>query len=186
MFHLSRVSTNSKVGPIPVSTSSSDNCPPECPFRDSGCYAKSGPLAIHWKAVDAGSRGAKWADFLAQIASLDPGDLWRHNQAGDIAGKGNSINVTRLRQLVATNKKARLMGFTYTHKPVLPSKTVTEGLAKKNARAIKMANEGGLRSTLAPTLCRKPTGWPSWQLAQWWWWSTGAFRRQAPPPRAAR
>ena len=35
-FHLSRVSTNSKTGPIPVSTSSAVTCPPSCPFNQGG------------------------------------------------------------------------------------------------------------------------------------------------------
>jgi len=112
-FHLTRTSANAKTGPIPVSTSSRATCPDSCPFRGNGCYADSGPLAIHWSAVTAGSRGVPWADFLQLISNLPPRQLWRHNQAGDLYRPGTITGQTALAQLVEANHGRR--GFTYSH-----------------------------------------------------------------------
>ena len=65
--HLSRVSSNSKVGPIPVSTTESATCPPSCPFIDAGCYAKTGPVSWHWNKVSSGLRGDTFNEFLNKI-----------------------------------------------------------------------------------------------------------------------
>ena len=65
--HLSRVSSNSKVGPIPVSTTESATCPPSCPFFDAGCYAKTGPVSWHWNKVSSGLRGDTFNEFLNKI-----------------------------------------------------------------------------------------------------------------------
>jgi hypothetical protein len=77
------------------------------------CYAASGPLALHWSKVSAGARGTDWPTFTASIAALPDNQLWRHNQAGDLPKKNNSIDPVKLGQLVAANKNRR--GFTYSH-----------------------------------------------------------------------
>jgi hypothetical protein len=118
-FHLTRVSSNSKTGPIPVSTSSRETCPTACPFRGAGCYAESGPLAIHWSAVTSGARGVVWEDFLKSVAALPPGQLWRHNQAGDLYNPSSAVGRYALAALVAANRGRR--GFTYSHHPRTPA-----------------------------------------------------------------
>ena len=80
--HLTIKSENVKTGPIPVSTSSAETCPPACPLAGAGCYAQSGKLSIHWRKVSAAERGEPWHEFLARIRQLPPGQIWRHNQAG--------------------------------------------------------------------------------------------------------
>lgn len=112
-FHLTPKSSNAKTGPIPVSTSSRDLCPTTCPFREKGCYAKGGPLAIHWATVTAGTRGDAWPVFLEKITALPAGQLWRHNQAGDLYDPNSLIGQTALRALTEANTGKR--GFTYTH-----------------------------------------------------------------------
>lgn len=124
-------SANVKTGPIPVSITGSDSCPPSCPFSGGGCYAKGGPLAIHWRKVTQGDRGMPWADFCESISALPNDQLWRHNAAGDLIGAGESIDPVALGQLVAANQGKR--GFTYTHK--------TNGPA--NFQWIKAANQWG-------------------------------------------
>lgn len=57
-YHFTRASGNVKTGPIPVTTTSADSCPPTCSFKGNGCYAESGPLALHWRAVSSGKRGS--------------------------------------------------------------------------------------------------------------------------------
>jgi hypothetical protein len=79
----------------------------------SECYAASGPLALHWAAVSAGTRGTDWPTFTATIAQLPDGQLWRHNQAGDLPVAGGTVDAVKLGQLVAANAGKR--GFTYSH-----------------------------------------------------------------------
>lgn len=111
---LTRVSRNSKTGPIPVSTTEAITCSDACPFKAGGCYAKGGPLAIVWRNVE--TKGKLWADFCGDVAALPKGQLWRHNQAGDLAGIGDIIDSDAMRLLIAANKGRK--GFTYTHKPM--------------------------------------------------------------------
>jgi hypothetical protein len=77
------------------------------------CYAASGPLALHWAAVSAGTRGTSWGQFCETISALPDGQLWRHNQAGDLPTASGSVDAVKLGQLVAANAGKR--GFTYSH-----------------------------------------------------------------------
>lgn len=111
-YHLTPVSKNVKTGPIPVTTTSNDTCPTDCAMR-AGCYAGSGPLALHWSAVSAGKRGGSLEDLTAAVRALPDDQLWRHNQAGDLPGNGSTIDPAALGELVLANMGKR--GFTYTH-----------------------------------------------------------------------
>lgn len=139
MFHITMKSKNVKTGKIPVTTSSADTCPDACPLKSQGCYAKSGPLGMFWDKVTNGNAGASFADMLAIIASLPAGQLWRHNQAGDLAGAGDHIDGQALRALVRANKGKR--GFTYTHKPVADN--------PHNAAHVAAANRAGFTVNLS-------------------------------------
>jgi hypothetical protein len=131
-------SRNVKTGPIPVSTTSAETCPPSCPFVKSGCYADAGPLALHWARVNAGDTGTDWQGFCAAVASLPDGQIWRHNQAGDLPGLGNAIDAAQLAQLAAANAGKR--GFTFTHKPMTDP---------ANAAAVQDANANGFTVNLS-------------------------------------
>jgi hypothetical protein len=111
--HLTLKSTNKKTGPIPVSTTSAGSCPADCPFMGSGCYAESGPLAIHWKKVSAGERGDFWDDFCRKVRAFARGTFWRHNQAGDLPHIDGGIDAVNVAKLVRAN--AGKLGFTYSH-----------------------------------------------------------------------
>lgn len=130
-------SRNGKTGPIPVSTTISASCPQACPLSDGACYAKHGPLGMYWRKVDRKEAGASWKAFVSAIADLPGGQLWRHNQAGDLPGRGNRINFSQLRALVKANTGKR--GFTYTHKPLTPT----------NMRIIAEANQNGFTINLS-------------------------------------
>ena len=140
MWHLTPTSSNVKIGKVPVSTSGKQTCPSECPFKDNGCYADNGPLAIHWKAVSEGRRGFQsFAEFCAAIASLPAGQFWRHNQAGDLAGNNSgTIDALKLQKLCEANEGKR--GFTYTH---------YNPFSIMNAAAIKAANLLGFTVNLS-------------------------------------
>lgn len=138
--HVTMKSNNKKTGRIPVSTTGAQSCPTACPFNNAnagGCYAESGPLAMHWRKVTEKKAGESFARFLAKIETLPNGQLWRHNQAGDLHGKGNRIDAKPLRDLVAANTGKR--GFTYTHKP----------MTRTNAALVKHANENGFTINLS-------------------------------------
>lgn len=138
LTHLTLKSSNVKTGPIPVSTSSFNNCPTTCSLKNNGCYAGSGPLAIHWRKVTNGERGSKWDDFLTSIKSLPEKQLWRHNQAGDLAGNGKVIDGKKMTDLTMASQGKK--GFTYTH--YLPN----VGL---NSSYIRLANENGFTVNLS-------------------------------------
>ena len=135
-FRVTLKSKNKKTGPIPVTTTSADSCPPSCPFREAGCYAKGGPLAIVWRQVD--DIGITIKEFCQTIASLPMTTFWRHNQAGDLPGEGETIDTKALAAIVKANKGRR--GFTYTHK---------SPFVKRNASAIAKANRGGFTINLS-------------------------------------
>jgi hypothetical protein len=137
--HLTLKSRNAKTGPIPVSITSANSCPASCPFnRGNGCYAAGGPLAINWGRVNDGKFGGGWESFCDKVAALPMGQLWRHNQAGDLPGEGETIDAGALMSLVAANRGKR--GFTYTHKPMdNPS----------NRACVKQANADGFTINLS-------------------------------------
>jgi hypothetical protein len=140
-IHLTPISSNVKTGPIPVTTSDASTCPDVCPFKKSGCYADSGPLALHWSKVSKGERGNDLATLAKQIRAFPRNQVWRHNQAGDLPGIGNVIDSDALAQIVEANKGRR--GFTYTHKPV-------EGESNaSNLDAVKSANAKGFTINLS-------------------------------------
>lgn len=136
--HLTKISSNKKTGPIPVSTSQESTCPSSCPLIGSGCYANVGPLALHWKKVSAGERGMDWQAFCNTIAKLPKRQLWRHNQAGDLPHDNGMINADEVSALVKANKGKS--GFTYTHHDV----SIPE-----NKRAIRDANVKGFTVNLS-------------------------------------
>jgi hypothetical protein len=93
---------------------------------------------MHWAKINAGQRGEMLEQFARKIEQLPEGQLWRHNQAGDLPGKGDRINQRALARIVRANRGKR--GFTYTHKPPLLG---------RNARAIVDANVAGFTVNLS-------------------------------------
>ena len=135
--HISKRSANSKVGKIPVTTSSQGTCPTTCPMWD-GCYAKTGPQSWHWRKVTEGERGGSWDDLASFVSQLNAGQLWRHNVSGDLfydtAPDGQElINLAMLKQLIDANKSSQAKGYTYTH----------HLLNTHNKEAIKYSNSNG-------------------------------------------
>jgi hypothetical protein len=138
-IHLSPISSNVKTGHIPVTTSSAETCPESCPLKSGGCYAKSGPLALHWSKVTGGERGNSLDILARQIRAFPRGQVWRHNQAGDLPGIGDNIDSVGLKKIVDANKGRR--GFTYTHKPCEQN--------EQNREAVREANKGGFTVNLS-------------------------------------
>lgn len=128
-FSFNPKSNNSKTGPIPVTRTSANSCPSACPLKNAGCYAEGGPTAIHWKKIN--QSGISFDDLIHKIAELPPGQLWRHNEAGDLPGENNVIDTQKLLNIAKANKGKK--GFTYTHYP----------LTVHNGAAIACANAEG-------------------------------------------
>lgn len=132
-------SGNRKVGPIAVSTTEEKSCPVECPLNGTDCYARFGPLGIHWKKVKEGDRGDNWSGFCKRLRELPALSLFRHNQAGDLPqNKRGTIDFNKVRQLVAAAKHLR--GWTYTHYD--PNK-------EHNKKAIKYCNDNNFTVNLS-------------------------------------
>ena len=132
-FHLTRMSGNSKLGGLPATTTSASTCPDRCSFKHRGCFADTGPLSIHWRAVSEGRRGTDLDTFCAEIRKLPKHQLYRLNQAGDLPGDGFKIDQVALQKIVSANRGRH--GFSYTHYDVYDP---------DNAKAIQSAIEQGL------------------------------------------
>lgn len=113
---LTMVSSNSNTGPIPTTTSERSSCWEGCAFYDKGCYAKSGPQALHWRKVSEGERGMPWAEFITAIRNIQRGQIWRHNVSGDLPHSFGDIDTDKVQQLVNANRGRK--GYTYTHHPL--------------------------------------------------------------------
>ena len=155
-----RTSRNAKTGPIPVTTSSEETCPPACPLKGAGCYAEGGPLAMFWRKVTERKAGLSWADAMREIAKLPKGTLWRHNQAGDLPGAGDDIDPLAFGELVKANRGRR--GFTYTHKPASLANLTMVRIALRegftvNLSADNLAMADELASTGAPVVVVLPS-----------------------------
>lgn len=130
------VSRNRKTGQIPISMTSANTCPASCPWFGSGCYAEHHFTGMHWRRLSRGS-GMSWDAFCERVRAMPPGQLWRHNEAGDLPGDGEVIDDFKLRKLSRAAEHTR--GFTYTHKPVLGA-----GVGAWNRSAILNNGSSGL------------------------------------------
>jgi len=126
---------NAKLGPIPVSITERASCPPACSWKGRGCYAEFGKLGHHWKR--AAADGISWADFCGRVAALPEGTLWRHNEAGDLPGRGEAIDGRKFARLLDANEGRQ--GFTFTHRRVIGS----DDVARRNREWVARANARG-------------------------------------------
>ena len=144
-YSFTRVSGNSKTGPIPVTMTERNSCPDNCGLKANGCYAEMGHIRIYWNNVNKpfkqgknGFSGGSIEDLARNIARLPKGQLWRMNQAGDLAHDNQVIDFTELSQIVRANRGKR--GFTYTHH---------DTSIHANREFIRLANEGGFTVNLS-------------------------------------
>jgi hypothetical protein len=142
-YRLTLESQNKKTGPIPVSTTSSNSCWDGCAFHGDGCYAQGGNVAMRWRETDRGEHSTTFEQFSMMVERLPEGQLWRHNQAGDLPGIGAEIAPRSLERLVEANRGRK--GFTYTHKPVLGD----DETAALNRASIAASNLAGFTINLS-------------------------------------
>lgn len=134
-----RVSGNSKTGPIPTTMTSSETCPTACPLQGkNGCYAGYGTVDLHWRKTDKGENVTDWQGLCKQVKALPKGQLWRHNVAGDLPHNNQLINLGLLGELMSANRGKK--GFTYTHHDMQLT---------GNKKAVKAANSAGFTINLS-------------------------------------
>ena len=134
-----RISSNSKTGPIPTTMTSSDSCTTACPLaNNNGCYAGLGMVGLHWRKTDKGEHATDWKGLCDQVKALPKGQLWRHNVAGDLPHNDQLIDAKILHQLVKANKAKK--GFTYTHHdPLLGDNALVINQCNKNGFTINLS-----------------------------------------------
>lgn len=112
-FKFTMASQNRKVGAIPMTASAPSTCPKTCALYGAGCYGEDFLTAMHWRRLARGE-GLTWAEFIERIRTIRKGQLWRHNEVGDLAGVDEKVDRERLWELARAADGTR--GFTYTHK----------------------------------------------------------------------
>ena len=108
----------------------------------NGCFGENFHLNLHWKKVSGGQRSQTWDAFCSMVRKMRKGQIWRHNQAGDLPGVNDKIDSEMMAQLVSANKGRD--GFTYTHKP----------LTDENLAEIRLANAGGFTVNISANSIR--------------------------------
>lgn len=159
-------SSNDKTGPIAVSTTARPSCPPTCPLAGpAGCYAEAGyRTRDHWDRVTAGTRGAAAPDFIAQVAQLRPGRLFRHNVAGDLWHTAGRIEAPLLRRLADATKHLRA-AWTYTHHLRTPANLAAVRSARRRGFVVNLSTESRTEAARFSkrgyaTVCVVPEGTP--------------------------
>lgn len=184
-----RVSSNRKTGPIPVTSSSADSCSITCPLNkgDNGetlttngklpkCYAGFGNTAIHWRKLNSATPNGKnildWEGLCNNVRALPKGQLWRHNEAGDLPTLGDreTIDPDALQSLVRANRGKR--GFTYTHhSPTAQNASAAVWASRQGFTVNLSANNVAQaleykRDTLAPIVTILPIDAPNVQTVE--------------------
>ena len=126
-----KVSHNTKTGPIGVTMTESASCPDTCALKAAGCYARFSFVGIQWRQLDKGTHGIEWNEFIRELSKMPSGYTFRHNVAGDLPHDNGVINREMMNQLIKASKGKT--GFTYTH----------HALTVYNQSVIAMANFGG-------------------------------------------
>ena len=133
-----RISKNTKTGPISVSSTSAASCPVICPLKKNGCYAETSYTGINWRRLDNVNAGLSWDEYCQAIKALPKKQKIRHSVAGDLPHNNEYIDAYMLGQLVAAMKNKH--GFTYTHH------NMSKG---DNAGLVRSANRDGFTVNLS-------------------------------------
>lgn len=181
-----RTSSNRKTGPIPVTSTSASSCSVSCPLNidENGnvktmsgklpsCYAGFGNTAIHWRKLNSAKPNGKnildWQGLCDNVRALPKGQLWRHNEAGDLPTLGDreTIDSDALQALVRANKGKR--GFTYTHHAPTAQNAAAAVYASRSGFTINLSANNITqaleykRDTLAPVVTILPIDAPNVQ-----------------------
>ena len=113
-FYLKEFSTNNKTGPIATLKTSMNTCPNTCAWKKDGCYAKYGPVTIHWRKLH--DIGVSLIEVCRQIKKLHRGQMLRLFEAGDCPGNGkNHLNKDACLQLAKACRRVVAFGYSHYH-----------------------------------------------------------------------
>src|SRR5580765_7996477 len=62
-------SNNSKIGAMSATYATQRTCPKECPLRDEGCYAETGPMGFTTKRLNRAANGSRYHKAVAYKAA---------------------------------------------------------------------------------------------------------------------
>lgn len=173
-FGFNMKSGNTKVGKIPVSTSPKQTCPSSCPLRDEACYARFSTLGMYWSKLSKGLTGKSWESLINNIKLIKSGQLWRHNQAGDLpkdellsTPEVDRLDEEKCLQLVSASSHTK--GFTYTHyscydehnRKIIKHMNQQSGMTVNiSADTVEQADEY-VSLNIGPVCVTMPTGTPT-------------------------
>jgi hypothetical protein len=144
-FQLVDCSKNSKTGPIALVTAGDDTCNPDCPFLGN-CYPRRGRLAIHWRKVTNGERGASLSEIVDRIAALPAGRVVRWGDAGDLpttAPHSGTVDLEAVRSIAKAVAKRGKRGFAYTHAdPTLNANTIESTNRESKSFTVNLSAAG--------------------------------------------
>lgn len=122
-YHITMKSTNSKTGPITVTTASQETCENSgCAlFKSKLCYAgpdkSGGPLSWFWHNVTTGKAKNihSFSDHVKKLKNLVKGSPIRLFQAGQYNHtKRGTLNRNELRQFIAATKHLKPISYVHT------------------------------------------------------------------------
>ena len=111
-FYLNPMSGNGKTGPIATLKTSANTCPDSCAWKKDGCYAKYGPITIHWRKIN--DVGVQLMTVCRQIRRLSRDEMLRLFEAGDCPGDGK-YNLYKDACIKLATACSRLVAFGYSH-----------------------------------------------------------------------
>jgi hypothetical protein len=88
---------------------------------------------MHWRKIGEGGRGDNWDAFCGRVRKFLKGQLWRHNQAGDLP-KDENGRIDREKTAKLSEAAKHTNGWTYTH---------YDPMVAHNRDAIASMNESG-------------------------------------------
>ena len=139
--HVTYKSGNGKTGPMTVVRTDTRTCPPTCSLLLSGdCYDLGGNGRIHRMKVDAGEyKTVSSGQLLKLMAKFSK--VFRLNEGGDLWGRGDRIDGSKLTRFLKQARKVGKMVIIYTHKPVA-------GIHKRGQGQDRLNNRKAIRGAL--------------------------------------
>ena len=143
MIHVTKISSNVKLGPITATRTKSETCPPTCGLFSSGeCYDLQGNTAIHRRRVDNETYDLlTFSKFLDKMAGFTR--IFRWGVGGDLPNHMHNperIDSHFLSMLLDRVHSLSMRMIAFTHKPVRAgTRGATREDASHNRRALRKA-----------------------------------------------
>lgn len=150
-----RISSNRKLGRIPVSMTSSETCPRSCAWFNAGCFGEFSFQRHWWRRVP--EHGLRWGLFVAKVRRLPAGQIWRHNEVGDLPGEGESLRFDLLMDLVRAARHTRGFTFEADRMLAIPNAPPVTALIPEGEKRPSFRSPAGNMVTVCPAFRAKIT-----------------------------